>query len=102
MELRPYIESDRDACVAIFDSNAPEFFDPGSRGRFEGFLDQPRGNYFVMVHDSAVAGCGGYVAVPGENVASLVWGMVRRDLQRLGLGRFLLMYRLLEIGKLNG
>jgi GNAT superfamily N-acetyltransferase len=102
MELRPYLASDRDACLAIFDSNVPEFLDAAARGRLERFLDRPEGPYFVMEHDGALAGCGGYVAVAGENVATLLWGMVRRDAQRLGLGRFLLMYCLREIGKLNG
>jgi N-acetylglutamate synthase-like GNAT family acetyltransferase len=36
--------------------------------------------------------------VDGE-VAELRWGMVRKDLRGNGLGRFLLMYRLREIGK---
>jgi len=94
MDIRPYESADRDACLAVFDS-----IGSGERLAFEAFLDGPTGEYFVMEHERAVAGCGGY-AISGDGVAaSLVWGMVRRDLQRMGLGRFLLLYRIREIGK---
>jgi GNAT superfamily N-acetyltransferase len=102
MDFRRYLASDRDACLAIFDSDVPEFFDASERGKFEQFLDRPDGPYFVMDHDGTLVGCGGYVVVAGESVANLIRGMVRRDSQNLGLGRFLLMYRLREIGKIAG
>jgi GNAT superfamily N-acetyltransferase len=87
MDIRPYLASDRQACLAIFDSN----FDATRRPEFEHFLDHLEGPYFVMDHDGALVGCGGY---SGE---TLVWGMIRRDFQKLGLGRFLLMYRLRKL-----
>jgi GNAT superfamily N-acetyltransferase len=87
MDIRPYVASDRNACLSIFDSN----FEAGQRPEFERFLDRPEGPYFVMEHEGATVGCGGYAG------ASLVRGMIRRDFQRLGLGRFLLMYRLRKL-----
>ena len=86
----------------VFDSNTPQYFDPVERKEFEKFLDQPDGVYFVMEHDGAIVGCGGYAAEAQNGLASLVWGLVRSDSHKLGLGRFLLMYRLREIGKLDG
>lgn len=94
MDLRPYRPADRTACLAVFDSNsAPD------RLKFEDFLQSPEGPYFVMEHDGEIIGCGGYVLEPDQPVASLVWGMIRRDSHGQGLGRFLLMYRLREISK---
>jgi GNAT superfamily N-acetyltransferase len=87
MDIRSYQAADRDACLEIFDSN----FDNARRPEFERFLDSPGGPYFVMDHEGVIAGCGGYT---GE---TLVWGMIRRDFQKLGLGRFLLMYRLRQL-----
>ncbi len=101
VDIRAYLPSDRDACLAVFDSNMPEFFALSERAEFEKFLGSP-GAYFVMEHEDAIVGCGGYAVADDANLASLVWGMVRRDSHRLGLGRFLLMYRLREIGKLEG
>ena len=52
MDIRPYLASDRDACLAIFDSN----FDAARRAEFERYLDRPEGPYFVMEHDGAIVG----------------------------------------------
>ena len=102
MDVRPYLSSDRDGCLAVFDSNSPDFFRSEDRREFEEFLNRPDGSYFVMEHDGAIAGCGGYFITGERAVARLVWGMVRRELQRQGLGRFLLLFRLREITKAGG
>jgi GNAT superfamily N-acetyltransferase len=102
MELRPYSPVDRDLCLAVFDSNAPRFFDPGLRREFEEFLERHDGSYFVMEHESAIVGCGGYAIEQDKAIARLVWGMVRADSHRLGLGRYLLLFRLREITKAGG
>jgi ribosomal protein S18 acetylase RimI-like enzyme len=102
MDVRAYSPADRAACLAVFDSNTPRFFDPAERRDFEAFLNRPDGFYFVMEHDGGVAGCGGYAIAEEKSLASLVWGMVRADLHKLGIGRFLLMYRLREITKAGG
>ena len=94
MDLRPYLPTDRDGCLAIFDSISPT-----NRTKFEDFLDHPDGPFFVMEHDGAAIGCRGYTIGPEQGQSTLVWGMVRSGLQRQGLGRFLLMFRLREIGK---
>jgi ribosomal protein S18 acetylase RimI-like enzyme len=101
MDLRPYSPADRDGCLAVFDSNTPQYFKAHERADFEKFLDRPDCSYLVMEHDGAICGCGGY-SVADDKAARLVWGMVRRDLQRQGLGRFLLMYRLRELTKTSG
>ena len=94
MDLRPYRPADLPGCLAVLDSHLP---DAGQRAEFETFLTAPRGSYFVLEHDRSLVGCGGYVAQ--APTARLVWGVIRRDAQHQGLGRFLLMYRLREIGK---
>ena len=92
MEPRPYRPSDRDACLAVFDSNnLPD------RPAFESFLGGPA-NFTVLEHEGGIVGCGGYSIGP-EGIATLLHGMIRRDLRRMGLGRFLLLYRLRQISK---
>jgi N-acetylglutamate synthase-like GNAT family acetyltransferase len=95
MEIRPYGADDQDACLSVFDSTLPA----DRRPDFAAFLKTPEGPFFVMHHNDAAIGCGGYQVSREPGVATLVWGMIRSDLQRQGLGRFLLMYRLREIGK---
>jgi len=102
MELRPYSPLDCDSCLAVLDSNTPCFFDPSARHEFEAFLDRQDCSYFVMEHEGAIVGCGGYAIVQEQALARLVWGMVRADSQKLGLGRYLLLFRLREITKAGG
>jgi ribosomal protein S18 acetylase RimI-like enzyme len=102
MDVRPYLPADHARCLAVFDSNTPRFFDPSERRNFETFLDAPFCSYFVMEHDGAIVGCGGYAVEEDKSLASLVWGMVRHDLHKRGLGRFLVMFRLKEITRTSG
>jgi N-acetylglutamate synthase-like GNAT family acetyltransferase len=102
MDVHPYAPADRAACLAVFDSNTPGFFHPKERPAFETFLDAPFGSYFVMEHDGGIVGCGGYAVAEDGSLASLVWGMVRHDLHRRGLGRFLVLFRLKEITRSSG
>lgn len=97
MEIRPYAPADAAACLAVYDSHAPE---PAERAAFAAFLTAPAGAYLVMEHEGRILGCGGFTVAPPE--ARLTWGMVHRDAARQGLGRFLLLYRLKEIGKSAG
>jgi len=102
MDVRPYSPADRAACLFVFDSNVPEFFGAQERAGFEKFLHTPECAYFVMEMDDGIAGCGGFYVTENKAVARLVWGMVRREFHRKGLGRFLLLYRLHEIGQASG
>jgi len=68
----------------------------GGEGReaFAGYLDGGPG-YLVAEHDGRIVGCGGV----GEGL--LEWGMVHGAMQRQGLGRVLLYYRMREVGELG-
>jgi ribosomal-protein-alanine N-acetyltransferase len=98
MEVREYEPSDRGACLDVFDSlrPAPE---AAVRRQFETFLDGNPDRYFVLEHDASVVGCGGYSLSADGDVAVLRWGMIGTHCQRMGAGRYLLMYRIREIGK---
>jgi GNAT superfamily N-acetyltransferase len=101
MDIRAYRkDSDRDGCLAVWDSNVPEFLNAEQRDAFAAFLDSPA-TCFVMEHDGVVIGVGGFATTADDRVR-LLYGIVRRDLQRQGLGRFLLLYRLKAIGGLPG
>lgn len=95
MLVRDYTPADRTACMAVFESNVPEYFLVAEREQFSHFLDVLPGPY-VVVEDGAreIVACGGYALEPGTATVSLCWGMVRRDRHRTGLGRLLLDARL--------
>lgn len=91
---RPYVAADRPACLALFDSNAPRFFDPSERAGFEQFLDEMRWPYQVIERDGRVVACGGHAVEPDGRTVSLCWGMVEQALHGQGLGRMLTEARL--------
>jgi GNAT superfamily N-acetyltransferase len=94
LSFRPYTPVDRDACLALFRSNTPDFFGEDEVPEFAGFLDRlPCPYYVVETPDGAIVGAGGqYEKTPGCWV--LAWGMVDRAHHRQGVGRFLLERRI--------
>lgn len=98
MRARDYTPADREACLAVFDSNVPEFFVSPERPAFAAFLDALPGPYLVVEDPSGtLVGCAGYAVEPGTTRADLCWGMVRRERHGTGLGRLLLEERLARI-----
>lgn len=94
--FRPYAVTDKAACLALFDSNVPRYFDSSERTDFADFLDGPDGDYFVMEQDAEIYGCGGF-AKEDRGQARFTWGMVDNAHHGLGLGRLLAEYRLQAI-----
>lgn len=94
--LRPYAPTDRETCIALFESNALEYVGPHERDDFLQCIDGHAGPYFVLEDDRGqLLGCGGYAVHPGvPATAGLTWGLIRRDLHGRGLGTHLLAGRL--------
>jgi ribosomal protein S18 acetylase RimI-like enzyme len=90
----PYDRSMRRNCLEIFDLNMPVYFAAKERVLLEEFLDTLPCQYLVMLMDGIVAACGGYFVLPEERIAGLCWGMVRPELQRMGIGKRMLLTRL--------
>lgn len=91
-QIRPYAAADRAACLAIFRSNLPRYFDPTELPEFEDFLERPSGDYVVLEQDGLVVACGGcYLR---EGVGRLSWGMVSQQHHRASLGTALLVWRI--------
>lgn len=100
IHLRPYAEQDRTACVAMFKGNTPRYFSITELPEFEQFLAELPHPFFVIADDrEEIIGCGGVTFVPDKSSAGLCWGMIRHDMHRRGLGRFLLLARLAYICK---
>lgn len=94
---RPYLDTDREACMALLDSNVPRFFSDHERPDFIEFLDTSDRTYLVVTSGDTVVGCGGFTLNDNNRVANLCWGMVRRDHHGKGLGALLLRARLQTI-----
>jgi GNAT superfamily N-acetyltransferase len=95
--IRRYRESDRKAVLAAFRTNVPDHFPASEEAWLRSALDEPDGPLFVVVEGEAVIGFGGYELSAFYNLATLVFGLVRADRHGSGIGRALLMYRLLHM-----
>lgn len=88
--IRPYRPGDREACLAVFDSNVPTYFGIHERPEFGAFLDDLPGPYLVLEDaGGGVGGCGGWAIRDDGVTADLCWGMLRHDLHGRGWGRTL-------------
>lgn len=93
--VRTYSPADREACLAVFDSNRPTYFSAAERLQFSAFLDRLPGPYLVLEDPGGrVVACGGYAVEAGTAQASFCWGMVEQSRHGQGLGRRLALARL--------
>ena len=110
MTLREYKSADKEQCLAIFNSNCPNYFDVNEYGLFENWLDHQvdesthykcptyrsseKEAYFVMeLPYSRLVGCGGFYIVKDEPEVRLAWGMIHADFHKQGYGTALFEYR---------
>ena len=92
VHLRAYTPADLPACLALFDSNVPQYFAPHERPEFEAFLQPVLAGYLVAEQAGRIVACGGWYARGDE--ARLCWGLVARGLHGQGVGRALLDARM--------
>ncbi|MEL7186288.1 MAG: GNAT family N-acetyltransferase [Pseudomonadota bacterium] len=84
--FRAYASTDRDACLAIFDANCPEFFAANERDDYASFLDAGYAGYEVCEVDGKVAGAFGLM-FNDDNEHRLNWIMLDPQLQGAGIGQ---------------
>jgi len=84
MDIRPGLDGDTAACAALLGLS----------------VWHPPAAFFVLEHEGAILGCGGYEIRAGG--AWLLHGKIRPEFERQGLGRFLLFYCLKQIGQTPG
>ena len=92
--LRPYVEADRPAVLALFDANVPTFFAPDERHWLEDSLEDLDGPAFLVSVNGVAAAFGGYEIWDYYDKALLCWGMAHPRFHGRGLGRWLLAARL--------
>lgn len=102
LTFRPYLPADREACMAVFMSNTPQYFAVEEAPDFQSFLERRPCPYFVVLQNEQVVACGGYGVDPAKNTIVLAWGMVHADLHKQNIGSFMLVERLKAIHQEHG
>jgi len=100
-QIRRYRPADRKQVLAAFRTNVPDHFPATEESWLRACLDDPDGPFFVVVEGKPqqVIAFGGYEISPFYNLATLVFGLVRADRHKTGIGRQLLAYRLRHMAK---
>ena len=94
MKLRPFQSSDKITCLAIFESNLPQYFAEREREEFSIYLNEECfPNYWVLEDEDKIVGCGGIYENFKKNSVGLAWGMIHNDYHKKGYGAFLTKFR---------
>jgi len=100
MKLCEYTPVDEQECLAIFDSNTPQYFAVQERETFQGFLNRLATPYsYFVVRDAGekIIACGGIKLELSNQLAKLRWDMVAGELHHQKIGTFLALSRLYQI-----
>ena len=84
IRFRPFTSTDRSACLGLFDTNAPEYFDFDERVDYERFLDNLPARYWVCTREEEVLAAFGFI-MDGER-GRIQWIMVGSNAQGIGIG----------------
>jgi [ribosomal protein S18]-alanine N-acetyltransferase len=92
--IRAYHPSDKNQLLALLNLNIPRFFDPAEAADFAEYLENHREDYFVVVQDGVLVGCGGINYFLHESTARLSWDIIHPGYQGKGIGRELTLHRI--------
>jgi ribosomal-protein-alanine N-acetyltransferase len=94
IEIRRYGNEDLEDLVALLRLNTPMAFAPEEEKDFVHYLMHEEEEYFVILKDAVVIGCGGINFQREHKTAVLSWDMLHPSYQRQGFGTQLLQHRL--------
>ena len=95
--IKNYSRDSRDACLALFDKNCPEYFAPNERADYENFLNNNPTGYQLCTKDDKLIGVFGLFNKE-PNVSRLEWIMISPNARGIGLGS-IIMNRVLDQAK---
>ena len=95
--IRRYEEDDLDAVLSVFRQNVPAFFAPGEESDLIDYLREEKEDYFVVVINDKIVGCGGVNYFSDEQQARISWDFFDLHFQGKGLGKTLLEFRISHI-----
>lgn len=105
MIIRNYTAADKNACIEVFKSNCPKFFDEAELPPFIGCLERQGSGktaleisekdfyYVIELHGHGIIGCGGFYVLKDVKEARLAWGMIHADFHKKKFGTALYNYR---------
>jgi len=99
-QIRSFRVTDRQACLALFDENCPDYFAQNERDEYAQFLVVQPSSYQVCILDNRVVGAFGLYATSSGHTA-LHWILFSPSVQGRGLGS-IVMFRVVRELKEKG
>ncbi len=88
--FKSYSSSDKERCLALFDSNCPEYFAPNERRDYENFLSSNPSGYEVCIGNKKIAGAFGLFKEENNNHCRLDSILLSPDAQGKGIGSIIM------------
>jgi ribosomal protein S18 acetylase RimI-like enzyme len=96
IQFRPYVPTDRELCLEVFDANTPKFFVPDERLDYSSFLDANPVGYEVCLSGNKIIGAFGLIGCEA-GYSNIHWILISPKLQGEGVGS-MIMKRAISIG----
>ncbi len=98
MEIIPFNADYKTDCIAVFNSNIPNYFAEHELDEFITWLDEGQlDTYYIVKSNNKIVGCGGIYIDEENNKAGFAWGMIHQDYHNKGLGRAFSEFRIKKI-----
>jgi ribosomal protein S18 acetylase RimI-like enzyme len=94
ISIRPYVDEDRSALLAILSQHIPSFFSPHEVDDYAHYLDHEVEEYWVATTATGVVGAGGINRGPQAHMARFSWDLVHPNWQGRGVGTRLMQHRM--------
>jgi [ribosomal protein S18]-alanine N-acetyltransferase len=94
ISIRNLSETDKAAVLELFSLNTPKYFSPEEKNDLIYYLENEIEQYFVMVMENELVGCGGINFSDDKTVGIISWDMIHPLYQGKSLGGVLLDYRI--------
>jgi N-acetylglutamate synthase-like GNAT family acetyltransferase len=102
MEFIKYNDLYKEACLEIFKSNTPKYFEEYEYVDFKKWLDEGQmDKYWVILKDEKIVGCGGIFVSDDKKEGGFAWGMIHKDLHGQGIGREFGKFRIKELQRMT-
>lgn len=97
MVIREYIDSDKQRIFELLRMNTPEYFSPNEEKDLVYYFDNHADNYYVILTENKIVGCGGFNLSNDGKTASISWDIFDPNYQGKGFGSALTRYRIEKI-----
>ncbi len=99
--IRRFTNKDLPGVLNLIDLNTPLYFHASEKKDLNQYLANNREDYWVVVHEGEIVGCGGLNYFESEQKARISWDMIHPKCQNQGVGKSLLAHRINHIKSKN-